>query len=199
MDPSERADSGSSRDLALDLDCIARWRAGDRDAGSELLDRYAALIRMVAFRAGVRDREDLLELHQDLALRLLDQLPTLAERIQSSFSGWLHWQVRDLAKRHRRQSERLREAGRPLQADGTGVEPAETAATREALRACRDALPERERAVFELRFVGGMSLREVAARLESNDNAVAQAVFRLVRRMRECLGAKGFDLAGGGA
>lgn len=199
MDQPQHAVGRAQRDHERDLACIARWRAGDRDAGTELLDHYAALIRMVAFRAGVRDRDDLLELHQDLALRLLDLLPTLAERIQSSFSGWLHWQVRDLAKRQRRRAERAREAAMPAPADALVTEPGDQGAAWEAIRACRDHLPERERAVFELRFLGGMSLREVAAQLQSNDNAVAQAVFRLVRRMRECLGTKGYDLQEGRA
>lgn len=188
----------AKRDLERDLACLARWRAGDHEAGMELLDHYSALIRMVAFRAGVRDRDDLLELHQDLALRLLDLLPTLAERIESSFSGWLHWQVRDLAKRHRRRGARAHGAVLPTVRDTAEHEPAERAAAWDAIAACRDHLPQREREVFELRFVGGMSLREVAEQLQSNDNAVAQAVFRLVRRMRECLGAKGYDMPGAG-
>ncbi len=186
----------SSPDLARDLARIARWRAGDRDAGLELLDHYAPLVRMVAFRAGVRDRNDLLELHQDLALRLLDLLPTLAERVQTSFSGFLHWQVRDLAKRHRRQAQRSTRALPLPVGDVDEAEPGELAAAREAIACCRDQLPAREREVFELRFVAGLSLRETADRLASNDNAIAQAVFRLVRRMRTCLSGQGFTVRG---
>ena len=96
--------------LARDRDQLHRWRDGDREAGLELLDHYAALERVVAFRLGVRDAQDLLELHQELVLRMLDQLPSLAERIETSFAGWLAWQVRDLSRdRRQRREVELRE------------------------------------------------------------------------------------------
>lgn len=182
-------------ELARDLDLVRRWQAGDHDAGLELLDGYASLIRVVAFRAGVRQTPDLLELHQDLVVRLLDRLPTLAASIESSFAGWLAWQVRDLAKRRR-----VRQAS-PAGAVVPGPEPVaadprEAAAVWEAIRNCQQRLPDGEREVFELRYIDGLSLPEAAARLASNTNAVAQSTFRLVRRMRACLGAQGFELRG---
>jgi DNA-directed RNA polymerase specialized sigma24 family protein len=41
--------------------------------------------------------------------------------------------------------------------------------------------------VFELRYLLELSLAEIAERLGSNSNAVSQCVFRLVRKMRDCL------------
>jgi RNA polymerase sigma factor (sigma-70 family) len=183
-----------SATLARDRALLVRWRDGDRDAGLQLLDLYAAHERVVAFRLGVRDPEALLELHQDLVLRMLDQLPTLAERIEASLAGWLAWQVRDLARGRIRREFPLSEAG--TAAEPAMTDPNERTATWEAILACRDGLPERERAVFELRYLEGLSLQEVADRLSSNANAVAQNVFRLVRRMRGCLASQGFSLGG---
>lgn len=185
---------GSSAALRRDRELLHRWRDGDRDAGLELLDHYAALERVVAFRLGVREPHALLELHQELVLRMLDQLPTLAERIDTSFAGWLAWQVRDLARDRRRR----REVELHDHHDATdGVDVSERSATWDAIGSCKDRLPERERAVFELRYLEGLSLQEVAERLSSNANAVAQSIFRLVRKMRACLGTQGFELRGG--
>jgi len=180
--------------LVRDRQLLQRWRDGDRDAGLELLDHYAALERVVAFRLGVRDPQAILELHQELVLRLLQQLPTLAERIETSFAGWLAWQVRDLA-RHRRRREVTLAPDHEV-AESASPDPTERSATWDAITNCKERLPERERAVFELRYLDGLSLQEVADKLSSNANAVAQSIFRLVRRMRSCLGTQGFELRG---
>jgi RNA polymerase sigma-70 factor (ECF subfamily) len=179
-----------NRDLAL----LRRWNAGDRDAGMELLDHYSALVRLVAFRLGVRDQQGLLDLYQDLVLRVLEALPSLPERVETSFAGWLAWQVRDLAQKRAR---RLQPASALPEGELAGSsDPADRAATWDAIQSCRDKLPDRERAVFELRYLEGLSLQEVAGRVQSNANAVAQSVFRLVRRMRACLRTQGYELPG---
>jgi RNA polymerase sigma factor (sigma-70 family) len=177
--------------LVRDRGLLRRWRDGDRNAGLELLDHYATHERVVAFRLGVRSPDALLELHQELVLRMLDQLPTLAERIATSFAGWLAWQVRDLARARRRREVSFSEHA--MHSEPAAPDAWERSATWEAILACRDRLPERERAVFELRYQEGLSLLEVAERLSSNANAVAQSTFRLVRRMRACLLAQGIE------
>jgi RNA polymerase sigma factor (sigma-70 family) len=182
-----------SQTLRRDRALLRRWRDGDRDAGLELLDHYAALVRVVAFRLGVRDAQALLDLHQELVVRILDQLDTLAERVETSFAGWLAWQVRDLGKRRRSSAPACVGATGELE-DMAAPDPSERTAAWDAIASCRDRLPERERAVFELRYVEGLSLQEVAERVASNSNAVAQSIFRLVRRMRACLSTQGYDL-----
>jgi len=184
--------------LARDRLLLCRWRDGARDAGLELLDHYAALERVVAFRLGVRDPQALLELHQELVLRLLEQLPTLAERIETSFAGWLAWQVRDLARDRRRRREVALPPDTEI-AEAVATDPSESTAAWDAIGNCKDRLPDRERAVFELRYLEGLSLQEVAERTSSNSNAVAQSIFRLVRRMRACLGTQGYELRGADA
>jgi RNA polymerase sigma factor (sigma-70 family) len=84
-----------------------------------------------------------------------------------------------------------------LSAEAAPTVDADPVELREALRKCRDALPDAARRVFELRYEQGMNLGEVATELGSNANAVAQAAFRMVRRMRECLRAAGYELGGG--
>ena len=63
----------------------------------------------------------------------------------------------------------------------------------EGIERCWKRLPPREYRVFELRFLQEMSLKEVAAELDSNVNAVGQAIFRLSRKMKDCLSRSGFS------
>jgi RNA polymerase sigma factor (sigma-70 family) len=191
---AEAVMTSTAATLQRDRALLHRWRDGDPEAGLELLDHYAALVRVVAFRLGIRCAQALLELHQELVVRILSQLPTLAERVETSFAGWLAWQVRDLAKRRRRVPTLARAATEPV--DVETADPSERTAAWDAISACRDRLPDRERAVFELRYLEGLSLQEVADRVGSNANAVAQSIFRLVRRMRACLSSQGYELRG---
>ena len=62
----------------------------------------------------------------------------------------------------------------------------------DAIQHCWDKLPPREHKVFELRYLQGMNLKETAAALQSNENAVGQNIFRLSRKMKECLERSGF-------
>jgi RNA polymerase sigma factor (sigma-70 family) len=156
--------------------------------------RYAEFVRVVARRCGVRDAPGHLELWQELLLRVLQHLPGLHERVHGSFAGYLAWQVRDLAPSVRsRPGPLVFAAVEPQVVDADSAERAEFW---RAVAACEEALPVGERAVFRLRFRDGLALAEIAAQQASNANAVAQSLFRLVRRMRGCLRLRGFGLGG---
>ncbi|MBK8097203.1 MAG: sigma-70 family RNA polymerase sigma factor [Planctomycetes bacterium] len=181
--------------LARDRALIQRWQQGDQDAGLELLDHYAALTRLVAFRLGVRDQQAVLDLYQDLVVRVLEKLPTLDEQITASFAGWLAWQVRDLAQRRTRGMARGTIEYETWMGE-TAADPAARVTAWDAIQVCQRDLSERERTVFRLRYLEGLSLQEIADRMASNANAIAQSIFRLVRRMREGLRTQGYDLSG---
>jgi RNA polymerase sigma factor (sigma-70 family) len=187
---------GDASVLQRDRRWLAAWAAGDQAAGAALLDHYVGHARRVALRHGVRPGAEFEDFWQDLVLRLLQHLPDLAARVHHSFAGFLAWQVRHQVRGWRRH----RVAGSPLAFDPAAPlepDPGVRAAFWAALAECRSALPPREQVVFEHRFLGGLDLAAVAAEVGSNANAVAQSVFRLVRRLRECLAKKGFDAMGG--
>ena len=123
-------------------------------------------------------------------LGIVQELPTLPERIERSFAGWLGWRVRDALTRRRRNLKLLDPlpAGEPA----AGGDAHADLALREALSRCADRLPSREHRVFALRFLGGLSLKETAEALASNVNAVSQSLFRLSRKMRACLETAGY-------
>ena len=56
---------------------------------------------------------------------------------------------------------------------------------RERVRACLDALPERYALALELKYVEGLSSREIAARLAISDEAVQSLLARARRSFRE--------------
>jgi RNA polymerase sigma factor (sigma-70 family) len=173
--------------LARDQTLLRRWRDGDATAGLELLGHYRRLFYRTCLRFGLRQDEAMLEVLQEVVLQLLERLADLPERLQRSFGGFFYWLVRDTVRRHRRA-----EAVELLAED---VEPAGSGPTldlRDAIEQCRCKLAPREREVFDLRYLKGMSLKETAAELDSNVNAVGQAIFRLTGKMRECLRRTGF-------
>lgn len=193
--PAETARSQAQRTaLARDRALLERWRDGEPAAGEELLDHYAPFVRQVARRMGIRSENDFLDFWQELVMRLLTHLPHLHERVHKSFAGYLAWQIRDLAPRFRVRRERTGPPPEPPVQDRDQIEQNEFW---RAVADCEAALPAGESAVFALRFRDGLSLGEVATRTMSNANAVAQMVFRLVRRMRACLEHRGYGFAEG--
>lgn len=172
--------------LARDRDLLARWGAGDAEAGMELIGLYKRLFYRTCLSLGMRDEHATLEVLQEVVLRLLQDLPSLPQRLTKSFGGFYYWLVRDTVLRQRRAP--------PVEMVQDRVDPSHSARVElsEAIESCRCRLPPREREVFDRRFLQGMSLKEVAADLDSNVNAVGQAVFRLAAKMRECLRRSGF-------
>jgi RNA polymerase sigma factor (sigma-70 family) len=183
--------AGSARVSTFERDrrLIAAWQRGDRDAGAMLMDDYCAFTQKVARRLGIRDEHDFLDFWQELLLRVLGHLPHLEQRVHKSFAGYLAWHARDLASRFRARRNVALAVPDPAVDD---EDPVERGEFWRAIATCEAALPAGERPVFALRFREGLSLAEVAERTLSNANAVAQAIFRLVRRMRACLAHKGF-------
>jgi RNA polymerase sigma-70 factor (ECF subfamily) len=177
--------------IERDRELLRRWRDGDSTAGLTLLECYRPLFLRVCARFSCQEAE-VLETHQDVCVRLLERLRDLPELVQTSFAGYLAWQTRDAIQRRREREERMPVATAELPEPTTSdPEPG----TWEAIELCARGLPPREREVFELRYLLELSLAEIAERLGSNSNAVSQCVFRLVRKMRDCLRARGFDMA----
>lgn len=172
------------RDRAL----LRRWAAGDRDAGTELLGHYRGLFYRTCLRFGLRDEERMLEVYHDVVLGILEDLAQLAQQVHKSFAGFLAWRVRTAIRSHRRrETESVAVVPEPGTGDGTG-----RVLAWEAIEHCWERLPPREHKVFELRYLHELSLKETAAVLGSNVNAVGQSAFRLIRRMRECLRQSGY-------
>jgi RNA polymerase sigma factor (sigma-70 family) len=173
--------------LARDLSLLRRWRDGDATAGLELLSLYQRLFYRTCQRFGLRQEDAMLEVLQEVVLQLLQRLAELPERLQRSFGGFYYWLVRDTVRRHRR-ADTVDLLGEDVEPAGAG----HAVELRDAIEQCRCKLAPREQEVFDLRYLQGLSLKETAVELDSNVNAVGQAIFRLTAKMRECLRRTGF-------
>lgn len=169
--------------FARDLLQLRKWKNGDRNSGMTLLDQYKNLYYRVCQRFGVKDREEVVEIYQDVVVDLLEQLEKLPGRIEKSFAGFFCWRVRKaIQKRWKKKPT----------ADISLLQPASEGETIridewEAIENCWKKLPGKQYTIFELRYIQEMSLDEIAMALESNVNAVGQNIFKLSRKMRECL------------
>jgi RNA polymerase sigma factor (sigma-70 family) len=187
-EPPREPQGPSPSALERDRQLLRRWRDGDRDAGTELLGHYRGLFYRTCLRFGLRDEERMLEVYHDVVVGMLEILGELPEQVHKSFAGFFAWRVRSAIR-----SQRARKTDQPLpeQDPGTGDRVAGVLAW-DAIENCWDKLPPREHKVFELRYLHELSLKETAAVLGSNVNAVGQSIFRLVRKMRDCLSRSGY-------
>ena len=138
------------------------YAAAERIAGGELFGRYSGLVRHVLTRTLGVD-PDLNELVHDVILLAIRRVETLES--PAAVPSWMVTTASLKARarvRHRVQQQRLKavllhHAGEPRADDHDG---------REALRAVYrvlDTLRPQSRVAFSLRYLEGMSLREIAA------------------------------------
>src|SRR5262245_11016605 len=82
-----------------DAELVARTLAGDCESFGPLYDRYARLVRAVAFGVG-RDLAATADLTQECFLRAFHRLSTL--RVPERFGPWIVGIARQVAREHRR-------------------------------------------------------------------------------------------------
>jgi RNA polymerase sigma-70 factor (ECF subfamily) len=148
------------------LRLVERFRAGDPTAFDELLaragERLARLTSAMLRRfPDVRAREGSSDVLQGALLRLHRALRDVTPPSTAAYFGLAAAQVRrellDLSRRHRGPGAPLPTAGRP-DPPAADADLGRWADLHEAA----DALPERERAVFDLLFYQGLSAEEAA-------------------------------------
>jgi RNA polymerase sigma-70 factor (ECF subfamily) len=67
---------------------------------------------------------------------------------------------------------------------------------RRALGECLEGVPERQRLVFHLREVEGLSTDEICKAVDVTPNHLGVLLYRARNRLRECLEQKGFERSG---
>jgi RNA polymerase sigma-70 factor (ECF subfamily) len=168
-----------------DGELIARYRAGERRAFDELVARHEKAIFGVAVRA-LRDQgeaEDVTQRAFVQAFRRLDGF-----RGNASFRTWLYRIALNLVATHARDTQRRRRALAQLEPDALHA-PADARprAHDEAslrLRAAVEQLPPKQRLVVELRIYDELPFREVAAIVESSEDAAKMNFHHALKRLR---------------
>lgn len=170
-----------------DGDLVTRARRGDRAAFGELVRRFQRPLMARALRL-TRHIEDADDLVQETFLRAWTRLGGVRE--SDRFGGWLFRILENLAAdRARREGRRPVVDAEPF--DGTPARdpgPEDRLIAREIGSAIARRLaalpPGRRREVFRLRYVEGLPLGEIAARLGVRTGTVKVHLFRLTRDLR---------------
>jgi RNA polymerase sigma-70 factor (ECF subfamily) len=170
-----------------DVACIARWRAGEQQAATELVARHTeALARFVA-RLGVRGESETVV--QDTFVRAFGALDQF--RGDSSFRTWLFTIARRLVIDEHRRSGR-RGVTEDLDASHAVVEynALDELVADETSRRVQEAmarLSPMQRQVFMSRVQDGLSYREIADRLGTTEGAARVHYHNAMRSVREFL------------
>jgi RNA polymerase sigma-70 factor (ECF subfamily) len=182
-------DPGRSGDDPQDAELIARWKAGDQRAATELVQRHAQALTRFAASCGARS--DIDEVVQDTFVRAFGSLDGF--RGDSSFRTWLFSIERRLLM-DRARSERRRPPGVEI-AEGdaaTEFDALDDLVADEAQARVRDAierLTPTQRDVFVLRVTEGMSYKEIANAVSTTEGAARVHYHNAMRAIKEFLDA----------
>ena len=179
---------------------VHRAQAGDAAARDELLRAcHATVYRWALVHTG--DPDDADDVAQEVLVRLCTRLGRYAGR--SLFTTWLYQVTRNAAIGFgRRVASGLRLAqnvARQAEADLAGrddsAEQVEDSQVRQIVMALFQELPARQREVFHLIEVEGLTASEIAERLGMNPVTVRAHLFRARRALRAQILARHPELA----
>jgi RNA polymerase sigma-70 factor (ECF subfamily) len=178
-----------ARDGPPDAELIARWKAGDQGAATELVERHAPALARFAVSCGLRD--DVEELVQDTFVRAFGSLDGF--RGESSFRTWLFTIERRLML-DRRRAARRRPQGVEIAEDDAATEydaldEVMAGEAESQVRAAVHRLTPTQREVFMLRVTEGLSYREIAKAVGTTEGAARVHYHNALRTMKEVLDA----------
>jgi RNA polymerase sigma-70 factor (ECF subfamily) len=181
--PEPSLTPGEPADGAL----IARWKAGDERAASQLVTRHAAAVSR--FVASLGARREVEEIVQDTFVRAFASLEGFRE--ESSFRTWLFTSARNLV-RDRSRSERSRRVTVPILEEHAvtehdALDRVVAGETEDRMRSAVQRLSPTQRAVFVLRVTEGLSYREIATVVGSTEGAARVHYHHAMRAIKELL------------
>jgi RNA polymerase sigma-70 factor (ECF subfamily) len=176
-----------SIDDRRDPELIARWKAGDERAATEIVERHADALARFAVAQG--ERSDVDELVQDTFVRAFQALHGF--RGDSSLRTWLFTIERRLLLDRRRAARRRREQAEVVEHDAaTEYDALDTVVadeTRQRLERAVERLSPTQREVFTLRVGEGLSYREIAEAVGTTEGAARVHYHNAMRTVKEFL------------
>jgi RNA polymerase sigma-70 factor, ECF subfamily len=190
--------SSTSATGGTSLSLLERVRANDPGAWQRLVRLYSPLVFFWARRAGLAEA-DAADVVQDVWLAVAQALPRFDRKRQGgTFRGWLWTIARNKLTDHFRNRlgkaeaaggtearQRLETILEHEPADESGVQ--ESQMLRRALESLRPEFAEHTWQAFWRMTVDGLPAPAVGAELGMAANAVHQAKFRVLRRLREAM------------
>ena len=173
-----------------DAALVKRAQGGDLSAIGQIYDRHQErLFRYIRVR--VSNNEVAEDLTGELFMRMIANLPDY-RLTAAPFAAWLYRIAYNLIVDHYRQDGQSRDA--PIEAaerrQGTDSNPAplvERQLKLERVQRALEDLDEGQREVIRLRFLAGLSLKEVAEYLDKSVAAVKTSQHRGLRMLRVVL------------
>jgi len=172
-----------------DEQVAARFGAGDSAAFGELMQRHMGAVFGVAYGV-LRDRDDAADVTQDVFVTLSQSLPRM--HVRGSLGPWLYRVAMNRAIDRLRQTRRHVivniEEERTLVGDPPGPSGAmEKIELRGVVFRAVARLPEKQRIVFTMRHVSGLSLEEIAVATHCATGTVKCHLARATRKLRQML------------
>ena len=166
----------------------------DRDAFSQLYDRFSTLVFTLAMRM-LRARSDAEDLLQDVFVQVWRQAQNYSTE-RGSPEAWIVNLARSRAIDKIRSIRRMEKSfvltddpARAESSDNVESSAAESEA-RMAMNSALANLPETQRKVLELAYFGGLTQTEIATRLAEPLGTVKTRMRSAIQRLREMLGAQ---------
>lgn len=170
---------------------VARARKGERDARERLAREIYPVVLHWA-RVQTPGEADAQDLTQDVVVRVLRNLRSF--RGDARFTTWLYRVVRNAAvdRRQRERRRRDREEGLEVAHDipAEAHEPGERLDRAAALRSVREAfrkLPARQREIFDLADVQGLTSPEIAEKVGVAPSTVRVTLMKARRAIRSAM------------
>jgi len=164
---------------------VERARGGDVGAFQEIFEGFTERIYRYGY-ARLWNPEDARDAHQDVFLAAWKGMPEFTYQHEGSLAGWLFGIARRVVADHQRRN--ARSAGARLEdAPERAVEFEGALISHRTLVEALGRLPESQREVIVLRFVVGLSAREVAASVGKSESAVTSLQVRALSRLRRQL------------
>ena len=186
-----------------DEELVARIQEGDDWATEELVNRYQQKTYAIAYHMCSEDGEEAQDLTQEAFLRAFRSLGKF--RGDSLFYTWFYRIVVNVCLDSRKRSRRWKLIFSPWRQaqrgkGSPGEIPEEQPDRRDdnnpvsalsgkqfakEIKKSLKALPERQRLVFQLKVLHGMSIREIAQVIGTAEGTVKSHLFRATRFLRE--------------
>ncbi len=181
------ASDSSPDNQAPDVELIARWRAGDERAATQLVERHATTVARYVASLGVREGGE--EVVQDTFVRAFGSIDTF--RGDSSLRTWLFTIARRLVLDRRRSRRRQRDTAELQDGDlATEYDALDGLVAEEAqakMRRAIDRLTPTQREVFTLRVNDGMSYKQIADVVGTTEGAARVHYHNALRQVKETL------------
>lgn len=174
-------------DATVDLALIARWKAGDQRAATELVQRHAQPLARFAASHGAREGVD--ELVQDTFVRAFHSIENF--RADASLRTWLFTILKRLMLDRQRAERRQRnqvelDEGHAVQ-EFNALDGMVADETLVRVYAAVERLSPLQKQVFTLRVTDGMAYADIAQVVESTEGACRVHYHNAMRAVKEFL------------